>query len=305
MASWSAGEICSLPLERIGERYSRYRLAIPQAEQAMAASLRRFGQISPIVVCLREETPELVDGFKRLAAARSVKGMATLTARVMELDDRAAKAAIYGLNRIGRRTHVLEEAWIIQALVREDGLSQMEAAELMGRHKSWVCRRLALLEKLDAEVRQELQLGLVLPSAARELTRLPAGNQTEVMAVARRDSLSAAELQGVVELLLASATREKQEYVLAKPREALRQAKGVVIPAWDPRLSSAGNRVAKQLAMLLDLLGRMESWLLHRGRAELSACDRDPLLPGFTRLSRDCRSVGELVEDFLVELRVS
>src|SRR5216110_2888495 len=46
----------------------------------------------------------------------------------------------------------LEEAWIVQALVREDGLSQSEVAELLGRHQSWVCRRLALLEKLCADV---------------------------------------------------------------------------------------------------------------------------------------------------------
>src|ERR1700689_4002481 len=39
----------------------------------------------------------------------------------MEADGRTAKAAIYGLNRAGGRTRELEEAWIIQALVREDG----------------------------------------------------------------------------------------------------------------------------------------------------------------------------------------
>jgi hypothetical protein len=33
-------------------------------------------------------------------------------------------------------------------LVREDGLSRFEVAALLGRHKSWVCRRLALLAKL-------------------------------------------------------------------------------------------------------------------------------------------------------------
>ena len=49
----------------------------------------------------------------------------------------------------------------MQALVREDGLSQVEAAELLGRHKSWVCRRLALLERLCAEAQAELRLGLL------------------------------------------------------------------------------------------------------------------------------------------------
>jgi len=304
MSSWPAGEIRLLRLEQIGERYRRYRLQVTEAEEAMARSLQRYGQISPIVVCLREETPELIDGFKRLAASRSIAGLTTLNARRLEADERAAKAAIYGLNCIGRRPHELEEAWIVHALVREDGLSQVEAAELLGRHKSWVCRRLALLEKLGPEAREDLRLGLLSPTAARQLTRLPAGNQPELLVTARRESLTCPELRGVVDLLLSSASREKREYVLTKPREALRQVQGVASPAWDPRLSSAGNRISKQLAYLLDQLGRMENWLCHRGRAELSACDRNPLAPGFSRLSRDARSVAELAGDFLVELRV-
>ena len=92
----------------------------------------------------------LVDGFKRLAAARGLKGLETLSARRIEVDERNAKAAMYGLNRIGRHFGELEEAWLVQALVREDGLSQVEVATLLGRHKSWVCRRLAMMEKLCA-----------------------------------------------------------------------------------------------------------------------------------------------------------
>jgi ParB-like chromosome segregation protein Spo0J len=303
--TWPAGEIRLLALDEMGEAYRRYRLAVPEAEAAIARSLRRYGQMSPLVVCVREERPELIDGFKRLTAARTIPGFQRLSARCVEVDERGAKAAIYGLNCVGRRTQELEEAWIVSALVREDGLSQVEAADLLGRHKSWVCRRLALLEKLGPEAREDLRMGLLSPTAARQLTRLPAGNQPEVLAVVRRESLSAGELRGVVDLLLASASRQKEEYVLAKPREALRQAQAATPPAWDPRLSSAGNRVANQLGCLLDHLRRMQNWLPHRGRGELLACDRGPLAPGFSRLSQEARSVVELAEDFLLELKGS
>jgi len=37
----------------------------------------------------------------------------------------------------------------------------------------------------------------------------------------------------------------------------------------------------------------------------LTACDRGPLVPGFSRLSREARSVAELADDFLLELKVS
>lgn len=305
MYSWPMDEIRALALDEIGDRYQRYRLRAVEVEEAMARSLRRYGQISPIVVCLRPERLELIDGFKRLAAARTVPGLTRLSARAVEVDERGAKAAIYGLNCVGRRPQELEEAWIVSSLVREDGLSQMEVADLLGRHKSWVCRRLALLEKLGPEAREDLRLGLLSPTAARQLTRLPAGNQPEVLAAARRASLSAEELRGVVDLLLASASREKELHILAGPREALRQARAEMPPAWDPRLSATGNRIAKQLGMLLDQLGRMENWLQHRGRGELTVCDRGPLMPGFSRLSRDARSVAERVDDFLLELKAS
>jgi hypothetical protein len=228
--------------------------------------------------------------------------MTTLLVRLIEVDDRRAKAAIYGLNQSGRRPHELEEAWLVQSLVRDDGLSQVEVAELLGRHKSWVCRRLALLERLCAEVRQDLEVGLLAPTAAREIARLPAGNQVEVLGAARRAALSGAELGGVVRLLLGAVTAEQRQFVLAKPREALGQA--VVAPreGWDPRLSARGNRVSKQLAALLDRLAWAENFLECRGWTGLMAPDRLVLGPVFARLARDARCVAEAAGDLAVEM---
>jgi hypothetical protein len=84
------------------------------------------------VVCRREGRYELIDGFKRLGAARSLGQIEVLSVQLMETDERPAKAVIYGLNRAGGRTRELGEAWIIHALVREIGMSQVEVAELFG-----------------------------------------------------------------------------------------------------------------------------------------------------------------------------
>jgi ParB-like chromosome segregation protein Spo0J len=304
MPAWNSGDIRKLNLEEIGEYYGRYRLQVEEAERAMEGSLKRYGQISPIVVCLREDKAELIDGFKRLWAARRTKGFEVLSARVLEADDRTAKAAIYGLNRVGRHINELEEAWIVQALVREDGLTQVEVAELLGRHKSWVSRRLALVEKLCGEAKEDLRLGLLSTTAARELVRLPAGNQQETLGVFRRESLSVGELRGVVDLLLSSPGQTQQEYVLDNPRQALEQANALTVPARDPRLSGEGNRLARQLGHLLERLARMETWLRFRGQAELSFADKKILAPEVSRLSRDARVVAELAEDFYSEIDV-
>jgi hypothetical protein len=86
-------------------------------------------------------------------------------------------------------------------------------------------------------------------------------------------------------------------------REALQQAHGSTPRSHDPRLSVAGNRVRRRVVGLLDELERLEHWLLHRGRAELTPSDRNWLTPSFTRLLRDAVVVAELVEDLLKEMQ--
>ena len=297
------GQVIAVRLDELGDHFRRYRLRVPQAIEAMAQSLRRWGQCAPIVATLRQERPQVLDGFTRWEAAREVRGMTTLLVRLVELDDQRAKAAIYGLNQTGRRPYELEEAWLVQALVREDGLSQSAVAELLGRHKSWVCRRLALLEKLCTDVRQDLEVGLLSPTAAREIARLPAGNQLEVVNVTRREALSGAELRGVVRLLLESTTAEQKMFVLTKPREALGHAGAPEQKGWDPRLSTRGNRLSKQLAVLLDRLAGIENFLDCHGWTSLTAADRLVLGPIFQRLARDARCVADAAADLAVEMQ--
>lgn len=302
MRALAAGEIGPWPVAALGLRYRRYRLADEAGERDMMQSLQRHGQLTPLVVCCQEEQLEVLDGFKRVAAAVGL-GLASLRCQVLAADERQAKVALLTLHGGSKRLRELEEAWLVQALVRDDGLSQVEVAELLGRHKSWVCRRLALLEKLVEEVRQELRLGLVSARTARALVSLPASKQSQVLRTIRAESLSSEEVRGVVGLLHGACTQEQEDYVLAQPRRALAEANHLVSPPWDPRLSVAGNRFSKQLARLLEQLARMESWLNQRSRAELRACDRLALWPGLARLARDSRSVAELAGELLEEVR--
>ncbi len=296
---WCDGTVLPVTLTALGQRYRRYRLADPSAEEAMAGSLRRWGQLSPVVACRYGEQLEVLDGFKRLAAARQVAGWSTLSVRVLALDERTAKAAILGLNREQGPVRELEEAWIVQALVRDDGLTQVEAARLLGQHKSWVCRRLALLEKLCVEVKEDLRLGLLGPALARQLTRLPAGNgsavnQQAVLALTRRATLTAQEVSGVIELLH-GASPEQAAFVLDKPREALAQARGMPTALRDPRLSRAGNWLARHLTQALEALARVENWLRTPGDRELTERDRVIVQPLLQRLGDAADGVAEQV----------
>ena len=291
---WDDGVVRPVSLAALGQNYRRYRLADPWAEDAMAGSLRRWGQLSAVVACVRAERLEVLDGFKRAAAARQVAGWTSLSVRVLDVDERTAKAAILGLNRGQPGVRELEEAWIVQALVRDDGLTQVEAAHLLGQHKSWVCRRLALLERLSAAVKEDLRLGLVGPALARQLTRLPAGNQEAVLAVARREALTAQEVSAVI-ALLQGASDAQAAFVLAQPRTALQQAQPVPTALRDPRLSRAGNWLARHLTQSLESLVRVEHWLHTPGERELSVRDRQIVAPLLQRLGDQADLVAEQV----------
>jgi hypothetical protein len=150
------------------------------------------------------------------------------------------------------------------------------------------------LEKLSAAVKEDLCLGLLGPALARQLVRLPAGNQEAVLALTRRETLTAHELSGVIDLLQ-GASEEQARFVLTKPREALRQTHGVPTALRDPRLSGPGNWLARHLTLALATLGRIESWLRTPGERELTARDREIVQPLLARVGDEAGLVAELV----------
>jgi hypothetical protein len=66
--------------------------------------------------------------------------------------------------------------------------------------------------------------GLLSSTAARALVRLPAGNKVDRLAALHRDEFKAAELEGVVCLVLAARSQPQEAYIPAEPRPALRRA---------------------------------------------------------------------------------
>jgi hypothetical protein len=302
--SSSGGDLVRcLDLDDFDLRLDRYRLIQPKADLLMARSLSKYSQLAPVVYCQLEGSLVLVDGFKRLRAARTLKGITSLQARLLEVDEHGAKAAIFNLNRITSKPNELEESWIIYALVHDDGLPQVEVAHMLGRHKSWVNRRLALIERLTDEAREALRLGLLTPTGARHLTQLPRGNQNAAMRCATEHTLTSRELSETVRLLQAASTQEQTQFVLEKPRQAIRQAQDSYVHQWDPRLSSAGNRVARRLGLLLDAATKMNHWLRLTGRRELQACDRSILLASFIKLGQESSLLTEAVNDFIKEIQ--
>jgi ParB/RepB/Spo0J family partition protein len=258
------GRIEDIPVAQMGEKYGSLRIVNPRADEAMLQSMQWYGQLTP-VVCARIEGYELIDGFKRLRACRRI-GKETLKARILEATERVCKAAIIQLNHL-RPIRELEEAMVLSSLHREDGLTQTEIAVLLGRHKSWVSRRIALVEKLCEEVLDDIRLGLLSATVGRELALLPRGNQKELAASLVKHRLSTRE---AVKFLadLASRPRWEQQCILARPWEVVEPKEPQPLLAKQLlTLDHIARSVAQGVATLTPVEANMLSGLLSAARA--------------------------------------
>lgn len=248
---YASHEPMKVPIAAIGERFAPLRIADPAAERAMLGSMQRFGQLTPVVVCrISPGEQELLDGFKRLRAGRQL-GLKELTVRRLDVSLRACKAAMLQLNRVGRAICGMEEALVVHSLCHEDGLTQVEIALLLGRHKSWVCRRLALIERLCDEAQECIRLGLVPASLGAELARLQRCNQQRLLTALKEQHLTWRETRQVVAALL-TRPRWEHEAILRNPRGALSGTEdGVVVaPSEEQGLSLPAKELLRRLVAL-------------------------------------------------------
>lgn len=217
----------------IGERYGAFRIVSPRADAAMVKSIGKYGQISPVVCVKGEGGYELIDGFKRLRACRRLD-QTTLRAKTMEVSGRVCKAAMIQLNQAGRSINEMEEALVVQSLHREDGLAQIEIAALLGRHKSWVSRRISLIERLSEEVQEDIRLGLISVMTGRDLAKLPRGNQKDAADAILKRRYTTREAAKLIGYLL---SRPGWEYsaILARPWE--------IVPQRQPRPRGFGAKL--------------------------------------------------------------
>ncbi|MFO7642820.1 MAG: ParB N-terminal domain-containing protein [Desulfosarcina sp.] len=156
--------------------YAHTRIRHPRQIVAMADSLLRCGQLVPIVVVAAKKSDfVLIDGYQRVAAARRA-GLDTLQAQIWP--GAAGDALCRLLATDGARQFgIFEQAALLRELKTTHGMNQSRIAAQMGRHPSWVTRRLALIEGLPHEAIKAVRDGhLSSWSASRVLVPLARAN---------------------------------------------------------------------------------------------------------------------------------
>lgn len=214
----------------------------------MKQSLIAYGQLSPMIAVQREKAPELVDGFKRLFAAKAL-GWTAVRVTVRSFDERGQWAAMLMLNRGFASMTILEEALVLSEL-RKTGMTQTELCSLVDRGKSWVSRRIGLVEKLHPELIESIKIGLLHPGVARRLLVLPRCNQLELAAAIQSARLRVRETEILVSLFTKAKDLLQRRAILYDPRAAIRAETTKRQRAIDPRLSPTGQDLQRSLRRL-------------------------------------------------------
>jgi len=275
-------------LDALGERFAALRLREPVALERVQRSLSRHGQLSPIATFEQGGQLELLDGFKRLHAARAL-GWSELRMQLLELTAAEAKLAVITMHK-SRGLTELEEAWLVRSLYREDGLSQPEIARRMQRNKSWVCRRLMLVESLDEAVQADVRLGLLAARTAVAVARLPRGNQVEATQLVVRHGMTFRQAESLVTQLLGLADDAQRSAKICQRLEGPAQPGPAPARARD---RSEADWLIADITTLMRVSPRLQARLLSQplsalgnGAGLVAADALESLLPVLSALTR-------------------
>lgn len=224
-------------------KYERLRIGDARFQARLMASLVTDGQQRPVLVVescgtTREPRYVLIDGYVRVAALRRL-GRDTVEATVLPTGE--VDALLFAHRLDGQRPRsVLEEAWLLQELVEGHARTQVMLARELGRTKSWVSRRLALVRVLPDEVQEAVRSGLIPAHAAMKclvpLARANTAGATQLVERLGKEPVTVRQLERIYEAWRAGDT-EQRKHILAAPRlflktiEELERHDGEGLPA--------------------------------------------------------------------------
>lgn len=285
-------EMRVVEIAALGERLSALRLCDAEALTTMRRSLEQHGQLTALTLFSERGGLEIIDGFKRVRAARAL-GWVTLLGRIDEVGSVDAKLRLPELHEQRGLTE-LEEAWLVRSLYREDRLSQPEIARRMSRHKSWVWRRLMLVESLDPVVQADVRLGLIAARAAVAVSRLPRGNQQAASAVVVRRGLTVRQTECLVDEAL-----DEQDPVARAALLARRLDGAAVGKTPGPRPSRAvrseADWMSADILRVREIAARLEVRLLSTPLEAFTPAAAELLRDALVRLSPVLRALDGVI----------
>ena len=171
-----------LELHQLELRYERVRKRAPGAERALIGSLAEHGQQLPIVVVGEAAGFVLIDGYKRV---RALKRLSRDTVRATDWRLPELEALLLERRLRGRGEDALDQAWLLAEVQERFGLSLQELSRRFEHSKSWVSRRLGLLQTLPSPIHEQVRAGQLSAHAAMKyLLPLARANTAAVIQLA-------------------------------------------------------------------------------------------------------------------------
>lgn len=152
-----------LELHQLELRYETLRKRVPVAERQLVASLVEIGQQLPIVVVSEAERYILIDGYKRV---RALRRLARDTVRATGWQVSELEALLLERRMRCASEDAFDQAWLLVELRNRFDLSLEELARCFERNKSWVSRRLALIQVLPVSIQDSVRSGALAAHAA-------------------------------------------------------------------------------------------------------------------------------------------
>lgn len=133
----------------------------------LATSIQKQGLISPLAVTPTAEGYQLLAGNRRLKALRKL-GWETAPCRVFSTDSELADQITITENLIRRNLSNIEEAYAFAIYLQRTGGTQEDLATEISKERTYISRRLALLD-LDDHTLTALQDGIITLTQALTL----------------------------------------------------------------------------------------------------------------------------------------
>ena len=138
-----------------------------EALDELAESIKRYGLIQPIVVAKKDNYYQIIAGERRWRASKKA-GLTTIPAIIREDDEKKNKEIALIENIQREDLNAVEKAIGIKLLMEQNGLSQMEVADLLGKSRSAIANTLRILN-LDERVLELAKLGKLTEGHCRAL----------------------------------------------------------------------------------------------------------------------------------------
>jgi hypothetical protein len=156
-----------------------------------------------------------------------------------------------------------------------------------------------LAERLEAELQEQIRLGLLSAAAARELVRLPRGNQEPAAQAIRAHGLTSRQAREVVSALLAADDPSARREVLADPLRYLGATAATPSLASDPRLSTGGNDLRRSLLLVHGASERLWRSVQRHAAAGLVGDEARVLAPLVGQALRTSQHAARLLDELL------